>query len=186
MTVPDTARVRFRRFTESDVDKLVALDGDPEVMRYLDTGKPRTREDVEQKTLPSILGSYVDGGGYWAAIERATGAFLGWGELTFQGFSTYELGYRLVRAAWGRGYGTEIAKALLRKAFDDGAERVIAQTMAVNARSRRVMEKAGLEYVRTFVVDWPDPIPGTEHGEVEYYIDIERWRQRCAVADGSS
>jgi RimJ/RimL family protein N-acetyltransferase len=190
MTVPDTARVRFRRFTESDVDNLFRLDGDPEVMRYLDTGYPRTREQVEQKTLPSILNGYRDGGGYWAAIERATGAFLGWGELSYEGFCTYELGYRIVRASWGAGYATEIAGALLRKAFDElHAERVIAQTMAVNRGSRRVMEKAGLRYVRTFVSDWPHPIPGTEHGEVEYAIDAEQWlqwRQRCAVADGSS
>lgn len=187
MTVPQTTRVRFRRFTESDVDNLVALDGDPEVMRYLDTGKPHTRERIETRTLPAILAGYRDGGGHWAAIERATGAFLGWGDLSYQGFCTYELGYRIRRASWGEGYASEIAEALLRKAFDElHAERVIATTMAVNAGSRRVMEKSGLRHVRTFHEDWPEPIPGTELGEVEYAIDAEQWRQRCAVAPGSS
>jgi RimJ/RimL family protein N-acetyltransferase len=42
--------------------------------------------------------------------------------------------------------------------------------MAVNLRSRRVMEKAGLRHVRTFHLVWEDPIPGFEHGEVEYEI----------------
>jgi RimJ/RimL family protein N-acetyltransferase len=185
MTVPETARVRFRRFTESDVDNLRALHGDPEVMRYLDA--PHTRERIEQKTMPTILAGYRDGGGYWVAIERATDAFLGWAELTYVGARTYELGYRIMRASWGEGYATEIAEALLHKAFDElHAERVIATTMAVNAGSRRVMEKSGLRYVRTFFEDWPDPLAGSEHGEVEYAIEADEWRQRCAVARGSS
>jgi RimJ/RimL family protein N-acetyltransferase len=47
--------------------------------------------------------------------------------------------------------------------------------MAVNLASRRVMEKSGLEYVRTFHQDWPDPIAGTEHGEVEYALTRAAW-----------
>src|ERR1044072_4403056 len=179
MTVADTARIRFRRFVESDVDNLAALHGDPEVMRSLDAGKPHDRAKVERETLPAILAGYRDGGGHWAAIDRPSGAFLGWGELSCAGSGTYELGYRITRASWGAGYATEIAEALLRKAFDElHADRVIATTMAVNAGSRRVMEKAGLRHVRTFHVGWPDPIPGTEHGEGEYAIDAGEWRQR--------
>ena len=53
--------------------------------------------------------------------------------------------------------------------------RVWAETMAVNERSRRVMAKAGLHYVRTVHPKWDDPIPGTEHGEVEYELRAEEW-----------
>lgn len=49
--------------------------------------------------------------------------------------------------------------------------------MTVNAASRRVLEKAGLEYVRTFFADWPDVIAGGEHGDVEYAADRDRWRR---------
>ena len=49
--------------------------------------------------------------------------------------------------------------------------RVFAQTMAVNLASRRVMEKSGLRFVRTFHLTWDDPIPGAEDGEVEYALD---------------
>lgn len=52
---------------------------------------------------------------------------------------------------------------------------MFAQTMAVNTRSRRVMEKAGLRHVRTFHPHWADPFPGTEHGEVEYELLREDW-----------
>jgi RimJ/RimL family protein N-acetyltransferase len=47
--------------------------------------------------------------------------------------------------------------------------------MTVNERSRRVMAKAGLHYVRTFHLQWDDPIPGTEQGEVEYEVRAEEW-----------
>jgi len=53
--------------------------------------------------------------------------------------------------------------------------RVWAQTMAVNSRSRRVMEKAGLAYVRTSHEEFDDPLPGTEHGEVEYALTKAEW-----------
>jgi RimJ/RimL family protein N-acetyltransferase len=87
-----------------------------------------------------------------------------------------ELGYRLCRSAWGRGLATEGSRALVRHAFDTvGVRRVWAETMAVNDRSRAVMAKAGLRYVRTFHLTFDDPIPGTEHGEVEYELRREDW-----------
>lgn len=90
------------------------------------------------------------------------------------------------KAAWGRGYATEGSRALIRKGFADlGVERVTANTMAVNAGSRRVMEKAGLSFLRSFTGDWPDAIPGSEHGEVEYELTraaCERFRQEPACA----
>jgi RimJ/RimL family protein N-acetyltransferase len=56
-----------------------------------------------------------------------------------------------------------------------GAERVVAETMAVNAGSRRVLEKCGLRHVETFHVEFDDPLPGTEHGEVRYEITRAEW-----------
>jgi hypothetical protein len=112
--------------------------------------------------------------GRWAAEDLTGGTFIGWLSLqpSDEG-STRELdlGYRLRRSAWGHGYATEGARALIHKAFTAlGAQRVFAQTMAVNTRSRRVTEKSGLRHTRTFHLRWDDPIPGTEHGEVEYEL----------------
>lgn len=50
------------------------------------------------------------------------------------------------------------------------------ETMGVNTASRRVMERSGLRYVRTFHFEWDDPLPGTEHGEVEYEILRSDWQ----------
>jgi RimJ/RimL family protein N-acetyltransferase len=174
----DTERLLLRRFTVADVDDLVELDSDPEVMRFLTNGRPTPREKIERETLPRIIRDYerLRGLGRMAAIERSTGAFLGWIGLdppeSGGPDDELELGYRLRRSAWGRGYATEGSLALIRRAFDEfGVRRIWAQTMAVNLASRRVMEKAGLRYVRTFHLRWNDPIPGTEHGEVEYALD---------------
>ncbi|AUY49632.1 GNAT family N-acetyltransferase [Streptomyces sp. CB01881] len=180
-----TERLVLRRFTSADADRLVELDGDPEVMRYLTGGRATPREVVEDTVLPLYLAHYERYGdlSWWAAEERDGGAFLGWFEFRPTdpqdptGRSEVELGYRLRRPAWGHGYATEGARALVRHGFTElGVRRVVAYTMAVNSGSRRVMEKSGLRYVRTFHEDYPERIPGSEHGEVEYALEAADWK----------
>ena len=82
-----------------------------------------------------------------------------------------EIGWRLPRTRWGQGLATEGARALLTHAFETlGAERVWAETMAVNTRSRAVMERLGMRHTQTEVRDWEEPIPGWELGEVVYEV----------------
>lgn len=183
-----TARLELRPFTDRDEGLLVELDGDPEVMRYLTGGRPTPPEAVRERVLPRMLHRHPCTGkpGFWAARERATGAFVGWFELRplrDDSAEVVELGYRLRRAAWGRGYATEGSRALVERAFTElGAQRVTANTMAVNAGSRRVMEKSGLTHVRTYFDDWPEAIDGSEQGEVEYALTREEWERRRSAA----
>lgn len=178
----ETDRLVLRRFTPADVDHLFQLENDPEVMRYLNGGRPVTRAVIQQERLPEYLRYYgrYEGFGYWAAQEKATGAFLGWFHLwPLQGRDPgdVELGYRLRRSAWGKGYATEGARALIDKGFRElGVQRVLAFTMAMNGGSRRVMEKAGLHLVRLFHQTWPDVIEGAEHGDVEYALSRSDWQ----------
>jgi RimJ/RimL family protein N-acetyltransferase len=68
---------------------------------------------------------------------------------------------------------------LIDRAFRDlNARRVVASTMVVHAASRRVMERSGMTMVREFHQDWPHPIPGDEHGDVEYAVELADWRRR--------
>jgi RimJ/RimL family protein N-acetyltransferase len=176
--VLETERLDLRRLTLDDADALVELDGDPEVMRYLTNGRPTPREVIVEQLRSRFLPEYerFAGLGRWAAVERSSGAFLGWLALAPREPGSAELGYRLRRSAWGKGYATEGARALVHHAFAElGLERVWAQTMAVNLRSRRVMERAGLRFVRVFHESFDDPIPGAEHGEVEYAIMRSEW-----------
>ena len=164
----ETARLRLRPLTPDDLERLVALHGDPEVMAFI-TGAGETRETVETQSLPDLLSRRT-----WLLFEAET--FLGWASLRLEGDEA-ELGYRLTRAAWGQGYASEAARALVDLGFRHlGLARIWGQTMAVNLGSRRVMEKAGLTYVRTFHLAWDDPLPGSEQGEVEYALLAADWR----------
>ncbi|MFG2720182.1 GNAT family N-acetyltransferase [Streptomyces sp. NPDC048416] len=179
-----TERLVLRPFTgtDADVDRLFALDNDPDVMRFINGGRPTTREAIRTRTLPRLRHDCPcwEDRGYWAAEERSSGTFLGWFEfcpLDDDSPAVVELGYRLNKAAWGRGYATEGSRALVDKGFTDlGVERVTANTMTVNTGSRRVMEKVGLRFLRSFTGDWPDAIPGSEHGEVEYQLTRADWQ----------
>ena len=78
----------------------------------------------------------------------------------------------------GKGLATEGSRALIQKAFTElGVQRVFASTMVVNVASWRVMEKAGLRFVRNFHQPWPDYIEGEEEGDVEYALLRSEWEQ---------
>jgi len=197
-----TERLTLRRFTEADADNLCDLDSDPAVMRYLDGGIATPRAVIEQRILPGFLRSYERRAGYgvWAADERASGAFVGWFGFRPRGAheaaeaGDIELGYRLRRACWGRGYATEGARALIREGFTElGAQRVLATTYGENLASRRVMENAGLRLARSFHMtpalldaEGDTFVPGQEvwQGEdVEYELTRAEWRRQEAARE---
>lgn len=178
--VHETERMWLRQFTADDEQLLFELDNDPSVMRYINGGRPTERSEVIE-ALEWWLAQYERGDayGFWAAIDKATTAFLGWFHFRPRQEDAVlepELGYRLHRAVWGGGLATEGSRALIDRGFEQfGVERVHAETMVVNTASRRVMEKAGMRLVRTFVADWPVRIEGDEHGDVEYEITRLDW-----------
>ena len=184
-----TERVTLRPFGPTDADLLVELDSDPAVMRYLSGGEPTAPELVRERDLPSVLAGYdrwAGRFGLFAAYETAGGAFLGWFCLRPERdgpLDEVELGYRLRRAAWGRGYATEVSSALLARAFTDLDVRVVwGATMALNRPSQRVMEKAGMTVAQTL----PTPedmlaVEGAELGGYRYEITREQWEQRRAA-----
>jgi RimJ/RimL family protein N-acetyltransferase len=171
-----TGRLLLEPLTDEHLELEVELDADAEVLRYLHHCG-RTREEVVASHRRRMAqGTEVDGLGFWMAF--AGGDFVGLMMLPpAPGPAVAELGYRLHRRHWRQGFASEASRALLRHAFESvGLERVIAQTMAVNLGSRGVMEAVGLRYVRTFHPGFDDPLPGTEHGEVEYEMTREMWQ----------
>jgi len=189
----ETKRLVLRRFTAADIDNLVELDGDPDVMRFINGGGPTPRDVIENEVLQRFLQSYdrFPGYGYCAAIEKSSGEFLGWfGFVPWEGSDAgnVELGYRLRTSAWGKGYATEGARALIRKGFTElGVQSVFATTYQDNLASRRVLAKAGLRLVRTFRMT-PEALAreGTFHGDtqdlwegddVEYALEKVDWEQ---------
>ena len=169
----------LRRADADDLDDIAALHGDPQVMRFIDDGRPVPREVVRERDLSWLTADYGVGRGYWIAVERDTGLVVGWfGLRPLPGQpEVLELGYRLRPEAWGRGLASEGARLLVQHAFRTvGASRVFATTMTVNHASQRVMAKAGLTWQRTFHLEWPEPIPGTELGDVEYATTAADWQ----------
>ncbi|HYB02005.1 MAG TPA: GNAT family N-acetyltransferase [Ktedonobacteraceae bacterium] len=152
----ETERMVLRRFTAHDVDHLVDLDNDPEVMRFLTGGRPTPREVIQKDILPAFIRSYepVHGLGVFAAVDKESGEFLGWFSFRSKdanNLNEVTLGYRLRRAVWGEGYATEGVRALIREGFTElDVQRVVATTYEDNLASIRVMEKAGLKFVRTY------------------------------------
>ena len=166
---PSTPRLALRRFRADDVDEVYRLDRDPRVMRYIGDGSVRTREEVAL-SLARARAYYRNypGLGVWAADERASRRFIGWFCLKYMpNTADVEVGYRLLPEAWGKGYATEGASALVRYGFETlGLYLIIGVTHPGNAASQRVLRKAGLHAagttrywereVRLFAVENPD------------------------------
>jgi len=177
-----TARLTLVPLADEHLEWEVEVDSDPEVMRYL-SGAASTREQVEAGHARRIAAAQkVDGLGFW--IGLVDDEFVGWwilqpahGPDQPDDPRVADLGYRLLRRHWRKGLASEGARELVRYGFDHvGLERIIAQTLAVNAGSRAVMERVGLTYVRTFPSSMTAPVEGIEEGEVEYELTREHWR----------
>lgn len=153
----ETERLVLRQFTNEDVDNLFELDNDPEVVRFVDPKSPIIRETYFHDFLSWQFKAYeMSQGkfGYWATIEKTSGEFIGWFQFLPESphqRNIAELGYRLKRSAWGKGYATECSKALINKGFTElGCDRVFSKALVDNKASIRVMEKAGLQFEKYF------------------------------------
>jgi len=195
----ETERMVLRRFVASDLGSLIELDSDPEVMRFINGGLATPREVMQNKILPTFLHSYesVPGRGMFAAIRKADNMFLGWFGFRAKDSAHPDevgLGYRLRRDAWGQGYATEGARALIRKGVTElEVQRVFATTYEYNRASRRVMEKAGLTFVRSYRLTAEDlqELDTAYHSEteevwdgddVEYALTKAEWEQTNPVS----
>jgi RimJ/RimL family protein N-acetyltransferase len=158
----DTPRLRLRPLAASDEADLVALDSDPEVMRYVGsppgvTSPAETAERARRRIRESERGDYAPLG-FWRIEARTDGTFHGVGALIrmpdtednrHRGALDVEVAYRLARSAWGRGLATEAARAALAYGFGEaGLHRIVAVTRPEHARSRHVLEKLGMRYER--------------------------------------
>lgn len=146
-TVLSTERLRLRSLRKSDLAPLAALNGDPEVMRYL--GGTMTAEASHAFARVIEIGFVESGIGKLAVERKADGAFLGLCGLSREIWypDELEIGYRLASEHWGQGYALEAARAWVAYAFATlAAPRVISISEPQNLRSIAVMKRLGMRY----------------------------------------
>ena len=179
----ETRRLRLRQWREADRKPFAAMNADPEVMAYFPELYSRARSDgfVDSQM------AHLDARGWgWFAIEtRDSERFCGFVGLAEPGFEApfmpaVEIGWRLARPFWGKGYATEGARATIALAFDDlGIDELVSFTAVANRRSRAVMERLGMRY---------DPVDDFDHPRIAaghplarhvlYRLSAEDWRPR--------
>ncbi len=173
-----TPRLILRPRTMADFDACYAMDREPEMTRYIKG--PWHDEAAHRAFLKDrIERDWPAGLGYWTMFSGETGDFLGWTLLIpLDGVGPdVEIGWRLPRAAWGKGYATEAAKPILAHAFESaGVARVIAEIDPRNAPSRNVAEKIGMRWTRDGAFSDGDPFCLYEIGR----DDVTTMRTRAA------
>jgi ribosomal-protein-alanine N-acetyltransferase len=146
MSVLESERLLLRPFCEDDLDDLFTLQSDPDVMRYLGTGKARTREETQER-LQRVIGHWEEHGfGMWALVVKDDGRFAGWCGFGYgHGLGDAELSYTLARRYWGQGLATEAVRRVLRYAFEQVVlPRVVGVARIENTASQRVMLRVGM------------------------------------------
>jgi RimJ/RimL family protein N-acetyltransferase len=143
-----TERLILRPFEPRDIDAFVALNADPEVMRYFPS--TLSREETVASLERNATRLARDGFSFNAAELRGTGEFAGFIGLSVPGFEAHftpcvEIGWRLATRFWNRGLATEGARACLDVGWNRlGAQEIVAFTAVSNTQSIRVMEKIGM------------------------------------------
>jgi ribosomal-protein-alanine N-acetyltransferase len=152
-----TARLLLRRWRPEDLDAFAALNADARVMEHFPAPLSRAESDAAAARIQAHFDEH--GFGVWAvevvggAGGPAPTAMIGFAGLSRPRFEVprtaspcVEVGYRLAAEHWGHGYATEAARASLRFGFDQlGLPEIVAFTVPANLRSRRVMERLGMQ-----------------------------------------
>ncbi len=149
MAVPElsSARLLLRPRSLADMGAMLAMAGDPEVMQFFRTVPGDDPEGYARDLEARVLRDDGPGLGYWSLFARADpGAYLGWVSLDpVVETGDIQLGYRLVRAAWGHGYVTEASRAVLAYGFDVlGLAEIAAHVHPDNHNSQAVMRRLGM------------------------------------------
>ncbi|MCZ0204667.1 GNAT family N-acetyltransferase [Streptomyces sp. UMAF16] len=153
-----TDRLLLRRWRDSDLEPWAAMNADPEVREHLGDLLSRDQSDASVAQYQADFDRR--GYGWWAVEVRGTGEFIGFAGLDpvddGMPFTGVEIGWRLARSAWGQGYATEAARAVLAYGFDTlGLPEILAVTTSTNHRSQAVMRRIGM--IRDPADDFDDP-----------------------------
>jgi RimJ/RimL family protein N-acetyltransferase len=146
----ETARLTLRRFTPNDLNDLCEIRADPDVMKYIGSGKPESIEQV-QTALNKLLAHWEQHGfGRWAVLDKESEKLIGWCGLAYlENTEDVEIGYGIAKSYWGKGLTSEAAAAVIKWGFEDlGLDHIVAVAWPENIVSRRVMDRLGMKYIK--------------------------------------
>ena len=152
----ETERLILRPHTMDDVEPSYQMNLDKEVSRYTGDGGVQTREEIHRRIKENVLGDYAKYGfGRFAVILKSENKFIGFSGLKYlPDLDEVDLGYRLIRQYWGKGYATESALASLDFGFNQlGMDKIIALALPENKASIHIMDKLGFEFDKKVVED---------------------------------
>ena len=142
-----TERLLLRPPTLDDLSAWHATYVDAEEVWF---GAPRSSIDENREKLVRQIANHAEHGYGFCAVELVQrGEIIGAAGLQrLEGGPDVEVGYRFLKAHWGRGYATESARASIEFGFEElGLDRIVAVALETNVASRRVLEKCGLEEI---------------------------------------
>jgi len=150
MTILTTVRLRLEPISDAHYNALRVMNTDPEVMTYLNGGQPET-EEVTRAAISRTMGRWLEWGySWWVLVRREDEQVIGMAclqHLDGDRSKPHEIGWRLSRAAWGQGYASEAAQAIVAHAFGVvGAPEVVAVADPANAASIKVMTRLDMQY----------------------------------------
>lgn len=177
----ETPRLRLRVWRDEDLAAFAAINADAEVMRYFPKPLGRKSSDALAGLIRGNMMKH--GWGLWAVDIKTGPGFAGFVGLAVPAFKAQftpaiEIGWRLARDCWGRGYATEGAQAVLAFAFGRlNLAEVVSFTVVGNERSRAVMERLGMTRKPAEDFDHPMIAAGSPvRRHVLYRLSQKRWR----------
>jgi ribosomal-protein-alanine N-acetyltransferase len=187
VTPLQTGRLLLRQWRDSDRAAFAELNDDTEVMQYFPSRLSRAESDAFADRLAGAI--ETNGWGLWAVERRDTGEFIGFTGLQvptydFPFMPVVEVGWRLARPAWGRGFATEAAVASLDYGFEElDLDEIVAMTSEPNMRSRAVMDRLGMVHDPAEDFDHPayelsDPL----RRHLLYRLGRDTWRDADRAA----
>lgn len=153
--VLQTPRLILCRFTENDAPLIFELNSDPEVVKYVHEPVLKNEADARKILIENILPQYKNNLGRWAVYTKINHGFIGWCGLKYRPeLDEIDLGYRLKRSAWGKGYATEAAKHTLDHGLNTlRLEKITGRAHIDNFASLKVLEKIGMQFYKEEIVD---------------------------------
>ena len=147
----ETQRLILREFLVTDAENMFQLNSDPEVIRY--TGDVPFASVEEAKRFIQQYDKYREFGyGRWTIVLKDSAQYVGWSGLSFDDNTTEtDLGFRLLKKNWNKGFATEAAKDCLHYGFQQlGLEKIIGRAMEDNKASIHILKKVGMTFEKKF------------------------------------